>query len=138
MTTDDVPARVRRLLEAHVETYEQLEALLFLARRGKPHNADTVAEELGIAPEAALEALQHLRARGLVVETSAGRERVYRIETASTHADSPVQTLARLYEERRMDVAKLMTDNAIARMRTATIRRFADAFIVKRSPKNDG
>lgn len=137
MTNEEVPERVRRLLEEHVETYEQLETLLFLARRGKPHNADTVAEELGITTEAAVEALAHLRARGLVAETSSGRDQVYRFETTST-LESAVQALARLYEERRMDVAKLMTDNAIARMRTATIRRFADAFVVKRSGKNDG
>ena len=136
MTTAEIPEPVRRLLEEHVETYEQLEALLFLARRDKSFGVDTIAEQLRVSTETAAEALEHLRVRGLVAETAGGRDRVYRIVAPAASGGSAVQMLASLYEERRMDVVKLMTDNAIARMRTAAIRRFADAFIVKR--RDDG
>ena len=52
---------------------------------------------------------------------------------ASSEAiDATIEALARVYEERRLDVIKRMTANAIERVRTAAIRTFSDAFLLRR------
>jgi len=49
------------------------------------------------------------------------------------------ETLARLvevYEEQPIEIIKLMSTNAIERVRTAALRAFADAFVLHKGKDN--
>jgi predicted transcriptional regulator len=135
---EDFPQDVEDLLLQELESYEQLEALLLLVKEPRRSlDAKTVAEETRIPHDAAAEALDHLCERGLVIlEPASGGPR-FRYATPP-HLDGTIRTLARIYDERRVEVAKRMTANAIERVRTAALRRFSDAFLVKRRKKDDG
>jgi predicted ArsR family transcriptional regulator len=139
MTVDDLPADVERLLLNDLESYEQLETLLLLvAEPGQSRGADDVSRKLGITEEAAREALDRLREHGLVALGAAAGRPLYRYETPSPDRDRAVRSLARVYEEKPSAVAKRMTANAIERVRTAALRTFSEAFLVKKRTKDDG
>jgi class 3 adenylate cyclase len=139
MAADDIPGDVERLLFEALESYEQLEALLLLVE--EPHlrrGADDVAAKLGMPEEAAREALDHLRERGLAVASATGDRVLYGYGAPSPDRDAAIRALARIYRERPAEIAKRMTANAIERLRTSAIRTFSDAFLLRGSKKDDG
>ena len=131
-----LPADVQGLLN-RVDSYEQLEALLFL--RSRPSQALTakeVAAELGASPDEVERALMRLHAMGLLA-TAVGEMRAhYRFEPADAGSREAVDHLAEAYSESRLEVMRTMTANAIDRLRTDAVRAFADAFVLGR--KKDG
>lgn len=131
-----VPAEVRLLLRERVHSFEQLEALMLLHQQsGAALPARTVGQTLRIPEELAEEELRELAARELVVVQGA-QPPLYRYGAASDELAAAVGALAREYADNRLGVVKLMSANAIARMRTGAIRAFSDAFLIKRKPKD--
>jgi hypothetical protein len=136
MSETDIPAAAVSLLPESVHTFEELEALAFLyGGRGTAWPESAVAEALKIPVEAAREALLALESRGLAA--SGHTERRYRYSTATTELEAAVGALVRAYHDNRLGIVKLMSDNAIHRMRTGAIRAFSDAFLIGRK-KRDG
>jgi hypothetical protein len=133
MISDDV----NTLLRDCIESFEQLEVLLLLHRTpGQPWTADAVstATPLKLSLDVAEEALAHLR-RWKLVE---GEARIYRYNPAN-RLDATVRALAAVYEDDRLEVMKIMNQNAIERVRTSALRAFADSFFVgKGGKKSDG
>jgi hypothetical protein len=119
---------VKTLLRDCIESFEHLEVLLLLHR--KPDDtwtADAVvaASMLNLAEDIATDALAHLH-RWKLIE---GEARRYRYNP-SNRLDATIRALATVYEEDRLEVMRLMNQNAIERVRTSALRAFADAFFV--------
>jgi predicted transcriptional regulator len=137
MPDQRLPADVERFLFEELEDYEQLEALLYLHHDpARSASAREIAGALALAVDATLEALEHLRRRGLVVLEAGGGEPRYSYRREEVEGDT-IRALARFYQERRVEVMKRMTANAIARVRSAAIRTFSDAFVLRRK-RDDG
>lgn len=142
---EHLPDAVRVLLRERIESYEELEILLALERH---RGAGKTVDELGAAVHGALplieSALRSLESRALIkrdtVAVSAGAreaETRYFYAPASSELDGAVRALAKAYAGQPIPIIKLMSENAIQRMRTGAARAFADAFILRKD-KNDG
>ena len=150
MTSDEsaaqgrLPEEVRALLRERVESYEELEILLALERlRGTGRTADELSTAVHVQVPLIERALRSLEAHGLIerrIEPVAGDARKpeprYRYAPAGPELDRAVQALAKAYTEQPIPIIKLMSENAIQRMRTGAARAFADAFILRKD-KND-
>ena len=146
MVSDDPAARdllpddVRSLLREHIESYDELETLLTLERlRG----AGKTAEELSAATHVGVplieRAVRSLEARRFVGRRASapdgsvlGNEPRYFYAPATPELDCAVRALARAYVEQPIPIIKLMSENAIQRLRNGAARAFAEAFILQK------
>lgn len=136
MPENDIPAAAEALLRECVHSFEELEVLAFLHRaRPEAATTDRIAAALGIAAAAATDALRELAGRDLVA-AEAGAEPRFRCPPLAPELDAAVAALAHAYHDNRLAVVKLMSENAIRRMRTGALRAFSDAFVIGR--KSDG
>ncbi len=130
MPSDVVPADVRALLEEHIETYEQLETLLLLrAHPGEWWTPESVGARLGISVGAAARALDEIYGSAFLTSQAVEDGRRFMYGPAPVAAAS-IDRLKVAYDERRIEIMKIMNESAIARLRTAAIRAFADAFLL--------
>lgn len=134
---DGVPDDVRALLRERIGSYEQLEILLTLCEEPDGGTAEALSSRLHIPLPLTASTLTELQARGLVrLETvAAGTRYVY--EPATPALEATVSRLAKAYAEHTIAIIKLMSSNAIGRVRTGAARAFADAFILRKD-KRDG
>ncbi len=131
-----VPENVRAFLREHVESYEQLEVLLFLrAQSGQMWSAAAVAAELHIADDLAASALDELSRRRLVEVSGQQRHARYRLGS-DDKLRQLVDLVARAYADNHLDIVRLMSANAIERMHATVARAFADAFLIGRKSKD--
>ncbi|MGH8259793.1 MAG: hypothetical protein ACREUG_08890 [Steroidobacteraceae bacterium] len=130
---------MRALLSERIESYEELEILLALERaRGTSKSADELSAALHVGSALIEPALRALEAHGLIARRDAPQLGAgYGYEPATPALDEAVRELARAYREQPIPVIRLMSENAIQRVRTGAVRAFADAFILRRD-KNDG
>lgn len=127
------PEDVRALLRDVVESYEQLETLLGMATRpGDVWDAAEVARRSRLPLDDAEEVLGKLAAAGLLQRTEGGGR--YRYAPSDAAVAGVVERLAGLYATRPLEVVKVMSGNAIERLRTAAMRTFSDAFLLRRKP----
>ena len=124
-------------LHDRVKSYEQLEALLFLAGH---HDREFNAEEVTLALNSAVgsldEALEELVAVGGLV-SAAKRSAVthYRYAPSDEATRQCVNELEAAYAQRRVSVVQMLSANALERLRRAAMRRLADAFRLERNKK---
>ncbi|HKZ74860.1 MAG TPA: hypothetical protein VJ011_12395 [Steroidobacteraceae bacterium] len=133
---ETLPDSVRALLRDHIESYEQLELLLLL--RGRPGGIWTlreIAQRMQLPDEELEEALRGLRAAGCLGERIQGDDAI-RYAPRDAGQAVAIEGLAAAYGEKPLAIIKLMSANAIERVRTAAINTFADAFVV--GGKKDG
>ena len=140
--SSDLPEDVRRLLQEHVESYEQLEILLLLRRlRYEAWTPAALATRLRINEALVVPALASLKAAGLLsTDTesgSAAQPPRYAYRPASSGLDATVGILDREYAERPISIIKLMSANSIERVRTAALHTFADAFVLSKKDKDE-
>jgi hypothetical protein len=139
MADADFPIAVERFLREELEGYEQLEALLLLfASPEQSFTREEVGSALGIDVDAADEALEHLCRRGHAAREPAPGGPRFRYVSQPSGRDATIGNLSRQYQERRIDIVQRMTANAIERLRTAAIRRFSDAFLLRKDRREDG
>lgn len=137
MSEEKIPQDVIALLQEHVHSYEQLEILVMLRGwRGEELVDQAVAQALGIPVESAAGALRQLAETG-VLESIAQSDLQSRYRGPRDDFKLAIDGLAEAYKESRLEVMRLMTVNAIRRMRTDAMRAFADAFVVGKK-RNDG
>jgi hypothetical protein len=133
MGPSELPEDVQRLLREQIESYEQLELLLLLRReRDGPWTEEILTARLGISTSLVLSALAELQAAGFVEERAHGSAKRYAYRVQSDNVEATVARLEQTYREYPIQVVKLMSANAIERVRTAALRTFADAFILKK------
>jgi DNA-binding IclR family transcriptional regulator len=118
-----------------ISTYEQLEILVRLAESPNPAGVSSIAEDLGISPDAALEALDALVDANLLARL--GRELCYRYAPGGPALDTAAKQLVVLYRANRFGVVKAMADNSLQRLRGSTLHTFAECFLIG-GPKKDG
>lgn len=128
--------RVRRFLRDHVSGYEELEALLFVAREADRDWTDSeVATSLNAPVEPISSAMSSLLVSGLVELRQRGERTAYRYQPKTDILRELVVELQRVYSEQRLTVMQMMSANALERVRTAARQRFADAFRLEGSKK---
>ena len=133
---ESLSAQVRAFLRDHIESYEQLEILFIL--RGQPGahwSVQQLAERLQLPPDTIEDALQGLARAGGINERARPEEAVRYFPRTAEQA-ATIDSLATAYQVNPLAVIKLMSANAIERVRTAAIHTFADAFVIGR--KKDG
>jgi hypothetical protein len=125
-----------QFLREKVSTYEQLDALLLLARAPlKSWSALAVSEALRQSADASETALEELVAAGGLVDIETVKPKVYQYAPGSELLRRLVDSLQNAYVEQRMEVVQVMTANAIDRARGVAARRLADAFRFERPKK---
>lgn len=120
-------ASIERLLRERVATYDQLEVLLCLSSgSAEPRSSRDVAVALS-KPEAAVgEALNALTKAGLLRQVMGSAR--FRYEPETPELELAVRELSLMHEQDRVQVIKLMSAQAIARLRTSALRAFARHF----------
>jgi hypothetical protein len=135
VSDEQIDEDVRSLLREHIESYEHLRILLLLrSHRDRSWSAALAAERLNMAPASAEEALEHLCRRELL---DRAESRMFRYCPETSEHEAAVDRLAHAYAEQQVEIMKLMSSNAVERIRTAAMRTFADAFVLGRR-KRDG
>jgi biotin operon repressor len=135
MQAEELPKDLQSLVRDHIESYEQLELLLLLrAERGVAWSGEALSARLRISSTLVSEALAKLQSGGFVVastaEAAGGPTHAYRVQAADLEAT--IERLSQAYKEQPMPIIKLMCANSIERVRTAALRTFADAFILRK------
>jgi DNA-binding IclR family transcriptional regulator len=126
---------VRSLLERHVDSFEGLEAILLLRKRGgEPMSLESVRSGIRIPTPDLDAALERLQRGGLVRREPDTGEYVYAPKTPALAAC--VERLAAVYAESPVEIARLLTERALDRVRSEAAQLFADAFVLGR--KKDG
>lgn len=128
---------LRTFLREHVSSYEKLEALLLLASHGERAWTDAeVAASLNTGVDSISSALQDLGSvDGLLsVQQRAGLAH-YQYAPQTAQLRQLVEELARLQVEQRLTLVQIMSANALERVRSAAMRRLADAFKLERPKK---
>ena len=124
---------VRDFLRDHVSTYEELEALVFLARRRR---RSATAAEVGAGARMptliAVKALDDLRRGGLVDEVREDRRTSYVFWPATPELARVAERFVEVYEANPVDVIQLMSAAALDRLRSTASRAFAEAFVIRR------
>jgi DNA-binding transcriptional ArsR family regulator len=131
-----IPDDVERFLLERVESFEQLESLLALWRlRDRKCCIDEVVSGTKMRENAVSIALAELTEAGLVEKYLEAGVDYYRLSPTSLSEDL-VERIQRAHDDDTLEVMKVMTSNAMQRLRSAAIRTFSEAFVVRR--KKDG
>jgi len=132
---------VQILLRDQIESYEQLELLLFIRAAGETWwTQETLSARLKMPDspaQAAQAALDGLEANGFVKAQADGGAKRYSYLRQSDNVEATISRLAAAYREYPIPVIKQMSADAIERLRTAALHRFVEAFVVRKD-KNRG
>jgi hypothetical protein len=134
--SEDVPEDVRAFLSEHIQSYEQLEILLLLRREKMDWTAQRLSSHLKISPSLTEAALSELHSRGLVDSPLGASQVRYTGGSRLPDLEVTMGRLASVYAARPIEIIRLMTANAIERVRTAALRTFVDAFVVRKDKDN--
>jgi Mn-dependent DtxR family transcriptional regulator len=140
MGAEQIHENVRTLLLEHIETHEQLAAVLLLRNaQQQTWTNQALALELNISEPIARETLEHLLQHGLLKHADP-QLLGYRYSPETAELGERVDHLAEAYNTHWIDILKLLSENAIVRVRITVMGAFTDAFVVhaKKEPKRDG
>lgn len=130
------------LLQDRLAGLDELEVLLLVRRdTTRAWTASEVADRLGLPSSSSDGALESLCVAALLVAHGGGggAERRYAYRPEVPGLDAVVTSLVEIYDERRLEVMRILSNNALERIRSAAARTFADAFVIGRNGrKKDG
>jgi hypothetical protein len=130
VTADDLPDEVRSLIARHLESMDQVDALLVLHQTpDRGWTAAEVADKLRVEPKGIVRALEHLDAAGLIARDAA-RAHAYRYAPDTTVLARATQSLLDMYNRRPVTLIRAIYDRP-----PSAVRSFADAFRL-RPPKD--
>ena len=136
MPERSIPTDVLALLQERLAGLDELEVLL-LVRGMAPGNVSPseIADRLGLPISSSESALESLCGAGLLAVDGGGggAERRYAYRPTLPELDRAVASLAELYGDRRLEVMRILSNNALDRIRSAAARTFADAFVIGRN-----
>lgn len=136
---NEVPAEVRKFLYEHVETLEELEVLVFLARN--PQSAWTAEElemKLQIPFGSVSSAFHTLRKSGMCEVAHGSEEPAYLLPRRDPVLRMQIERMAAVYEVNRFGIIKLLSEAAMDRVRGSMTKAFADAFVLGGKKRRDG
>jgi hypothetical protein len=114
---------IEQFLLERVETHEQLQALLwFSSGNGEPRSPEEAAKALSLPEPAVAEALSALVKAELLRRVAGTR---FRYEPATPELEAAVRRLSLLHEQDGVQVIRIMSAQALARLRTFALRAFA-------------
>jgi hypothetical protein len=128
---------LQAFLHDSISSYEELEALLLLAKESERRWTDSqLAEALKVQVDSISPALDALASvEGLLeVEDQAG-QRTFHYAPKSKLLRQVVDELATAYVEQRLAIVQIMSANALDRVRGAAMRGLANAFRIQRKKK---
>jgi DNA-binding IclR family transcriptional regulator len=135
--SDSIPEDIGRLLRDGVASLEGLELLLLLRKeRNRAWAVDEIARRLSIPQSSVEPALIEPVQYGLLTREGSGGSECWRYAPRTTEMDAMVERLAGLYDDRRLEVMRMLSAHAMERIRNSAARAFADAFVIGR--KKDG
>lgn len=138
MQARELPPDVQTLVCEHIESYEQLELLLIIrAEKESTWTEETLTTRLRIPVSLVRAALDGLESAGFVEVQGQGSEQRYLYLRQNDEVEATISSLTLAYRDNPIPIIKLMSANAIERLRTAALRTFADAFVLKKD-KNRG
>jgi len=128
---------LQAFLHDSISSYEELEALLLLAReRDRSWTDGELAEALNVQVDAITPALDALSAvEGLLEVDDQTGSRHCRYAPKSKILRQVVEELAIAYVEQRLAIVRIMSANALDRVRGAAMLRLANAFRIERPKK---
>jgi len=133
VSPQDLPFHVLDLLQHRIFGVEELEALLLVRSDATARwTASAVAARLERPESWSSPALEGLCAAELLVGEGPEERRRYAYRPATPELDASVTLLASLYEERRVDVLRVLNDKAVERIRIAAAKTFSAALEDKR------
>jgi hypothetical protein len=137
VTEPTEPKSLKEMLFETVEGFEELEILIWFHEHGEGTAADAIllSRETTVSADIAETALAGLAARG-ILSSSAGQRDQFTY-TPDAERRRAIDHVLSEYRENPLPVMKLMTANAIERVRTGAVRAFADSFRIK-GPKSNG
>lgn len=128
---------MRLFLLDHVFGYEQLAALLHLVRAPEQElTAEDVAAATSLAADTAEAALAELAAEGELVTAvlrAGGAAYLYRPRTQEAHL--LIQKLVEIYQQQPLAIVRMLSKNALQRVRSAAAVRLAEAFRINQGKK---
>lgn len=129
----DPHARVRTLLLRAIDSFEKLEIVLFLARTTEPVDVSAIAAAATTRTSVVEEALTMLAAQRIATERAPA---AWTLITGGPWSEA-ISELVALRAREPVTIMKLMTETALERLRDASARAFADAFVLRRDKKGD-
>jgi hypothetical protein len=118
-----VPEPVRVFLRAQIESYEELEVLLLVReQRGRWCSASQIGALGSATLMAPAEALERLYRRGLLAVRDEPPDVRYQYDPSDRALVERVDELALVYRDNPLEVMKLMTQNAVERVRSQAAR----------------
>lgn len=135
MHQEPLAPELQSFLLEHVESFEQLELLLSFCREpDRERSAADLAQSLRIPVELATEALAALCRRGLLAVrgTPPGS---FCYQPRETRLDELSRRLMQGYETHRLEVMRVMSANAMARVRGSALRAFTGSFLLRKEKK---
>ncbi|MBC8072559.1 MAG: hypothetical protein IAG13_29830 [Deltaproteobacteria bacterium] len=134
---EPLPSEILDLLQAQVGSLEALEVLLLLHR--DPERAwdrFEIANRLGLPDDIVEASAAGMRAHGFLVLHGTGAGATWQYAEQPAPRGATVEKLASLYADRRLEIMRILSAQAMERLRESAARAFADAFIIRR--KKDG
>jgi DNA-binding transcriptional ArsR family regulator len=126
---------LRKLLDAHVESFEKLELLMFLRR--SPGQRSTIGDlslALDLGGDEVRAIVAALSAGGLVARAADGG---IVLDPQRPEDRGVLDELARVYEEDKIVLVKAIAETAMDRLRNLAGRAFADAFVIRKKRGDD-
>jgi predicted transcriptional regulator len=136
MTAHSLPSRVADFMCERIHSIEQLEVVLLLHRVvDESWTVERIAQSLQIAESDAASALRHLTMEG-ILERNEQLGPGFRYAPAHKELAQSIDELVELYPRARVEIVMWISRCAMDRIRTAHVRAFAQAFLLK-PPKGD-
>ena len=130
-----IPEPVRDLLRERVHALEHIEILLRLREQApSAQGIAALAAAVRVSESLVESALAHLVQHGLVAPAAEPRAFLYAPDAPQVAA--AVDALAACYPECRVEVLRLISSNAIERLRSGSLKIFAEAFRLRRKKKD--
>ncbi|HEX2204117.1 MAG TPA: hypothetical protein VHG91_12490 [Longimicrobium sp.] len=124
-----IPEDVKRFLADHIESAEQLDALVLLhTQPQRAWTAEAVSQAIYSVPQSAARTLASLEAQGLAASDGAPNP-AYRYAPGNAENDARVRAVAEAYRAHRVEVVKHLY---AARAEPDPVRSFADAFRLRK------
>lgn len=133
MTQPGLPADVLDLIARHLDSMEQVQALLILRREPSRHwRVDEIADEVRASPEKVAVDLAILH-RNQLVSVEPGEPKSYRYSPATAALQTTVDNLEIAYNTRPVTLVKALYDRP-----ARSIQSFADAFRLRKPDTEEG
>jgi predicted ArsR family transcriptional regulator len=121
-SSSSLPPELRAFLFSCIDSLEQVELLVTLARTDAARTTREIGAELGLAEASARVHLETLKARGLLA-VKVGDEIAYRYEPKTTELARYTEQLLQHYDASRLDVLTYVSTRS-----RAALKQFSGAF----------